>query len=126
MVQPTVFVDKIGTKEGDPLRNTIQVVSFGAVVVPEFMTADGVEADIIVVSSATRALYFLKETEKSVISIFVFPKSVVSSVAAETALAERYPDRIRLMGWERFTLDLIALIAEKAKKEEGNADPARG
>ena len=123
MSEPTVFVDKIGTKDGDPLRNAIQMVSLGAKVVPEFMTADEVEADIIVVSTAARALHFLKETEKATIAIFVFPKS---EVPPANALAERYPNRIRVMGWEQFTVSLIALIAEKAKEEESDANPARG
>ncbi len=123
MTKPTVFVDKIGTKYGDPLRNAIQIVSLGATVIPEFMTTDDTEVDIIVVSSAARALHFLKETEKSVISIFVFPKSEVSSA---TALADRYPGRVRVMGWEQFSLDLIALIAEMAKKGEVDANLARG
>jgi hypothetical protein len=123
MAKPTVFVDKIGDKEGDPIRRAIQMVSHGATVVTEFLTADDVEADIIVVNSAARALHFLKETEKSMIVIFVFPKSEVSPA---NALAERYPDRVRTMGWEQFTLTLIALIAEMTKKEETDADPARG
>ncbi|MDP2641866.1 MAG: hypothetical protein Q8P21_01050 [bacterium] len=117
-----MFVDKIGTKDGDPLRNAIQMISFGAKVVPEFITND-VEADIIVVSTAARALHFLKETENATIAIFVFPKS---EVAPANALAERYPGRVRAMGWEQFTVSLIALIAEKAKKEEGDANSARG
>lgn len=66
MAQPTVFFDKIGTKEEDPLRKAIQIVSLGATVIPEFMTTDDVEVDIIVVSSVARALHFLKETEKFV------------------------------------------------------------
>ena len=123
MSEPTLFVDKIGTKDGDPLRNAIRMVSFGAKVMPEFMTPDEVEADIIVVNSAARALHFLKETEKSTIAIFVFPKS---QVAPANALTERYPGRVQAMGWEQFTVSLITLIAEKAKKEEGDANPARG
>ena len=123
MSEPTVFVDKIGTKDGDPLRNAIQMVSFGAKVMPEFMAANDVEVDIIVVSSAARALHFVKETENATIAIFVFPKS---EVAPANALAESYPGRVRAMGWEQFTVSLIALIAEKAKKEEGDANPATG
>ena len=122
MAEPTVFIDKIGTKEGGPLRKAIEMVSFGAKVASEFIT-DDVEVDIIVVSSAARALHFLKETESSTIAIFVFPKS---EVASASALAERYPNRVRAMGWEQFTLSLIALIAEKAKKEEGDENPACG
>ena len=75
MAKPTVFVDKIGTKEGDPLRKAIQIVSMGATVMDEFMTTESVEVDIIVVSSSARALHFLKETEVSMIVIFVFPKA---------------------------------------------------
>ena len=59
----------------------------------------------------------------SMIVIFVFPKAEMSSA---TALANHYSDRVKVMGWERFSLDLIALIAEKTKKEEVYANPARG
>ncbi len=123
MAQPTVFVDKIGTKEGDPLRMAIRMISTGATVVSEFMTADGIEADIIIVGSATRALHFLKETENTVIGIFVFAKA---ELQVATTLAGRFPDRVRAMGWEQFGPSLWALIAEKTKKEEVDADSTRG
>lgn len=124
MTQPTLFVDKMGTKEGDPIRMAIKIIgqTFKATLTPEFMTVDNVEADIIIVSSAARALHFLKETENATIGIFVFPKAEVPAV---TALANRYPDRVQAMGWEQFVTSLLTLISEK-KKEEANADPARG
>lgn len=123
MSQPTVFVDKMGSKEGDPIRMAIRMISTGATVVPEFTTVDGVEADIVIVSSAARALHFLKETENATICIFVFPKS---ELQVATTLAGRFPNRIRVMGWEQFGPSLWSLIAEKTKKEEADADSARG
>ena len=125
MTQPTLFVDKMGTKEGDPIRMAIRMISqtFKATLVPEYTTADNVEADIIIVSSAARALHYLKETENATIGIFIFPKA---EVPAATALANRYPDRVRAMGWEEFVPSLLTLIGEKTKKEEADANPARG
>ena len=124
MTQPTLFVDKMGTKEGDPIQMAIRMIgrTFKATLAPEFMTADNVEVDIIVVSSAARALHYLKETENATIGIFVFPKA---EVLAATALAKRYPDRVRAMGWEQFVPSLLTLIGEKTK-EEADANPARG
>lgn len=117
-MKPSIFVDdKVGREENSPLVKAMRVIgeAFGAISVPNFATPDGTETDIIIVGSATRALYFLKETESTIIGIFVFPKS---EEAPSVALAERYPTRVRVMMWEEFTDQLRTLIAEKSVKEE--------
>lgn len=117
-MKPTLFVDsKVGSEENGPLAKTMRAIgeAFGAISVPDFAAPDGVEADIIIVGSAARALHFLKETENATIGIFVFPKR---EEAPSAGLADRYPTRVRVMMWEEFGHQLAALITEKSAKEE--------
>ena len=115
MKKPTLFVDKMGNALNDPLGMAVKMISFGAEIALELVTSGDVEADIAVVRSASRALQFLKETEKTIVCIFVLMKSEEQAV---NALVGNYPNRVKAMEWEEFGPSLMALINEKTEKEE--------
>ena len=115
MKKPTLFVDKMGDAPNSPLRKAVKMISFGAEIASELVTSSNVEVDIAVVRSASRALQFIKETEDTIILIFVVMKS---EEKAANAMVENYPNRVKALDWEEFGLSLMALISEKTEKEK--------
>lgn len=116
MKSPTLFVKIVSAESVNPIQAVIKQVAFGTTVVNQLISDTDEEVDIAVTNSASIALGFLKETEKTVVVIMTLPGAQEEKVAE--SLASNRPDRIRVFGVLDFVANLLKTINEVGEKKQ--------